>query len=213
MSFCEENRFQPKLICNKGDILLSEIKNCNYNTRSYNLAFTIPNIDNSVTNINNLTSLEIYNLLEKQNNDLIEKVVIINETNNEADICILINHVAKEIGIKQKYLLFRTTKIINKFNNSVTFYNKDLKLVCEKLKEDYLKQLNFINSDCEAVIYNYGKTQINVQKDDNGFMSVKFNIDLQVIFNDNLPLYMENLIGLMLKKMFYNLKNSYNVNG
>ena len=44
-------------------------------------------------------------------------------------------------------------------------------------------------------------------------MSVKFNIDLQVIINDNLPLYMENLIGLMLKKMFYNLKNSYNVNG
>ena len=213
MSFCEENRFQPKLICNKGDILLSEIKNSNYNTRSYNLAFTIPNIDNSVTNINNLTSLEIYKLLEKQNNDLIEKVVIINETDNEADICILINHLAKEIGIKQKYLLFRTTKIINKFNNSVTFYNKDLKLVCEKLKEEYLKQLNFINSDCEAVIYNYGKTQINVQKDDNGFMSVKFNIDLQVIINDNLPLYMENLIGLMLKKMFYNLKNSYNVNG
>lgn len=213
MSFCEENRFQPKLICNKGDILLSEIKNCNCNTRSYNLAFTIPNIDNSVTNINNLTSLEIYNLLEKQNNDLIEKVVIINEIDNEADICILINHLAKEIGIKQKYLLFRTTKITNKFNNSVTFYNKDLKLVCEKLKEDYLKQLNFINSDCEAVIYNYGKTQINVQKDDNGFMSVKFNIDLQVIINDNLPLYMENLIGLMLKKMFYNLKNSYNVNG
>ena len=209
MSFCEENRFQPKLICNKGDILLSEIKNCNYNTRSYNLAFTIPNIDNSVTNINNLTSLEIYNLLEKQNNDLIEKVVIINETDNEADICILINHLAKEIGIKQKYLLFRTTKIINKFNNSVTFYNKDLKLVCEKLKEDYLKQLNFINSDCEAVIYNYGKTQINVQKDDNGFMSVKFNIDLQVIINDDLPMYMENLIGLMFKKMFYNLKNYY----
>ena len=213
MSFCEENRFQPKLICNKGDILLSEIKNCNYNTRSYNLAFTIPNIDNSVTNINNLTSLEIYNLLEKQNNDIIEKIVIINELDNKADICILINHVAKEIGIKQKYMLFRTTKIVNKFNNSVTFYNKDLKLISEQLKEDYLKQLNFINSDCEAVIYNYGKTQINVQKDDNGFMSVKFNIDLQVIINDNLPLYMENLIGLMLKKMFYNLKNSYNVNG
>ena len=110
-------------------------------------------------------------------------------------------------------MLFRTTKIVNKFNNSVTFYNKDLKFISEQLKEDYLKQLNFINSDCEAVIYNYGKTQINVQKDDSGFMSVKFNIDLQVIINDDLPMYMVNLIGLMFKKMFYNLKNSYNVNG
>ena len=123
MSFCEENRFQPILICNKGDILLTEIKSSNFNTRSYNLAFTIPNIDNSVTNINNLTSIEIYNLLEKQNNDIIEKLVIINELDNEADICILINHVAKEIGIKQKYILFRPTKIVNKFNNLVTFYN------------------------------------------------------------------------------------------
>ena len=212
MSYCEENRFQPKLICNKGDMLLTEIKNFNYNTRSYNLAFTIPNIENSVTNINNLSGLEIYTLLEQQNNELIEKIVIINETGNEADICILINHIAKEIGIKQKYMLFRTTKIVNKFNNSVTFYNKDLKLICEQLKEDYLKQLNLINSNYEALIYNYGKTQINVQKDDNGLLNVKFNIDFQVIVDDDLPLYMENLVGLMFKKMFYNLKNSYCAN-
>jgi hypothetical protein len=213
MSYCEENRFQPKLICNKGDMLLTEIKNFNYNTRSYNLTFTIPNIENSLTNINNLSGLEIYTLLEQQNNELIEKIVIINETGNEADICILINHIAKEIGIKQKYMLFRTTKIVNKFNNSVTFYNKDLKLICEQLKEDYLKQLNLINSNYEALIYNYGKTQINVQKDDNGLLNVKFNIDFQVIVDDDLPLYMENLVGLMFKKMFYNLKNYYNVNG
>ena len=210
MSYCEENRFQPKLICNKGDMLLSEIKNFSFNKRSYNLAFTIPNIDNSLTNVNNLTSLEIYKLLEQQNSELIEKIVILNETNNDADICILIQHIAKEIGIKQKYMLFRSTKILNRFNNSVTFYNKDLKLICEQLKEDYLKQLGLINSNYEALIYNYGKTQIGVQKGDNDLMNVKFNIDFQVTIDDDLPLYMENLVGLMFKKMFYNLKNYYN---
>ena len=209
MSYCEENRFQPKLICNKGNMLLTEIKSTNFNTRSYNLQFTIPNIDNSVTNVNNFTSLEMYKQLEQQNSELIEKIIILNETQNEADICILIAHIAKEIGIKQKYMLFRTTKIVNKFNNSVTFYNKDIKLVSEQLKQDYLTQLNLIDTNYEALIYNYGKTQIYLEKENDELTNVKFNIDFQVIIDDDLPLYMENLVGLMFKKMFYNLKNYY----
>jgi hypothetical protein len=206
MSYCEENRFQPKLICGKGDMLLSEIKNFNFNTRSYNLAFTIQ-VPSS--NVDSLTGFEIYDLLEKQNKELIEKIIILDKTENEAIICILISHIAKEIGIKQKYMLFRSTKILNKLNNHVTFYNKDVKLICEQLKEDYLKQLNLINSNYEALIYNYGKTQINVYNDSNDVSSVKFNIDFQVIVDDDLPLYMENLVGLMFKKMFYNLKNYF----
>jgi len=74
MSYCEENRFQPKLICGKGDMLLYEITNYNFNTKSYNLQFTISNINNTKTNINDLTGLEIYKLLETQNNELIEKI-------------------------------------------------------------------------------------------------------------------------------------------
>jgi hypothetical protein len=206
MSYCEENRFQPKLICGKGDMLLSEIKNFNFNTRSYNLAFTIQ-VPNS--NVASLTGFEIYDLLEAQNKELIEKIIILDKTENEATLCILISHIAKEIGIKQKYMLFRSTKILNKLNNSVTFYNKDVKLICQQLKEDYLKQLNLINSNYEALIYNYGKTQINVYNDNNDVSSVKFNIDFQVIIDDDLPLYMENLVGLMFKKMFYNLKNYF----
>ena len=73
MSYCEENRFQPKLICGKGDMLLSEIKNFNFNTRSYNLAFTIQ-VPNS--NVASLTGFEIYDLLEAQNKELIEKIII-----------------------------------------------------------------------------------------------------------------------------------------
>jgi hypothetical protein len=206
MSYCEENRFQPKLICGKGDMLLSEIKSFNFNTRSYNLAFTIQ-VPNS--NVASLTGFEIYDLLEAQNKELIEKIIILDKTENEAIICILISHIAKEIGIKQKYMLFRSTKIVNKLNNSLTFYNKDVKLICEQLKEDYLKELNLINSNYEALIYNYGKTQINVYNDSNDVSSVKFNIDFQVILDDDLPLYMENLVGLMVKKMFYNLKNYF----
>ena len=210
MSYCEVNRFQPKLICNKGNMLLYEIINNDFNKKNYNLQFTISNIDTTKTNIDNLTGFEIYKLLETQNNELIEKIIILDKTENEATICILITHIAKEIGIKQKYILFRSTKIVNKLNNSVTFYNKDLRLISEQLKQDYLKEYNLINLNYEPLIYNYGKTQINTQKDENELLNVKFNIDFQVTVDDDLPLYMENLIGLMFKKMFYNLKNYYN---
>ena len=217
MSYCEENRFQPKLICNKGNMLLTEIPNISYDTKkNYNLLFTIPipipnpnpnpNIDNTKTIVSSIIGFEIYDLLEQQNKEIIEKIIILDKTENEATICILITHIAKEIGIKQKYMLFRSTKILNKFNNSVTFYNKDLKLICEELKQDYLTQLNLINTNYEALIYNYGKTQIHVHEDENKLINVKFNIDFQVIIDDDLPLYMENLVGLMFKKMFYNLK-------
>ena len=73
MSYCEENRFQPKLICNKGNMLLYEIINNDFNKKNYNLQFTISNIDTTKTNIDNLTGFEIYKLLETQNNELIEK--------------------------------------------------------------------------------------------------------------------------------------------
>jgi len=211
MSYIDDSSFQPKLICNKGDMLLYEIKNATYNlnSKSYNLQFTIPNIDNTKTNVDTLTSLEIYNLLENLNNELIEKIVVTNEGENEANVCILIKHIAKELGIKQKYMLFRTTKITNRFNNSVTFYNKDLKLISEQVKQDYLKEHNLITSNYEALIYNYGKTQIHVHKEENELFNVRFNIDFQVNIDDDLPLYMENLVGLMFKKMFYNLKNYY----
>ena len=64
--------------------------------------------------------------------------------------------------------------------------------------------LQYYNYIC--LIYNYGKTQIHVHEDENKLINVKFNIDFQVIIDDDLPLYMENLVGLMFKKMFYNLK-------
>ena len=125
MSYCEENKFQPKLLCNKGDMLLYEITNYDFNKKSYNLQFTISNIDNTKTNIDNLTGFEIYKLLETQNNELIEKIVVTNLTENEADICILITHIAKEIGIKQKYILlnpFGNTYLINIKSQLIIYY-------------------------------------------------------------------------------------------
>ena len=214
MDLSEETQFQPKLICNKGDILLSEIKIPSSNNKAYNLQFDFNNLNTNKVNIDTLLSISIYDLLEKVNRELIEKIYILDIINTyETDVCILLKQIAKEVGIKQKYVMFRTTKYSNNLNNNITFYNKDLIYEHKDLINDYLKSINLDTEKYEAMTFNFGKTHITILDEQytntnnaDKVISVKFSIDFQLTITDDLPIYMNNLIGLMFKKMFYNVK-------
>ena len=209
----EENLFQPKLICDKGNMLLSEIRIPSSNNKAYNLQFELNNLNTTKVNTEMLLSTSIYELIEKVNNDLIEKIHILDTINNyETDVCILLKPIAKEVGIKQKYVLFRTTKYKNNLNNNITFYNKDLIYEHKHLINDYLKSINLNTEKYEPMTFNFGKTHISLndetiqQNTIEKLINVKFSVDFQLTIIDDLPIYMNNLIGLMFKKMFYNLK-------
>ena len=205
MDYSEENLFQPKLICDKGNILLSEIKIPSSNNKAYNLQFEFNNLNTSKVNVDSLLSTTIYDLIEKVNTDLIEKIYILDTINNyETDICILLKQIAKEVGIKQKYVLFRTTKYSNNLNSNITFYNKDLIYEHKHLIDNYLKSINLNTEKYEPMTFNFGKTHISFNNVDK-LIDVKFSIDFRLTIEDDLPIYMNNLIGLMFKKMFYNL--------
>ena len=216
MDYSEEDQFQPKLICAKGDILLSEIKIPSSYNKAYNLQFEFTNLNTSKVNIDTLLSTAIYDLLEKVNADLIEKIYILDVINDyETDVCILLKQIAKEVGIKQKYVMFRTTKYSNNLNNNITFYNQDLIYEHKDLINAYLKSINLNTEKYEAMIFNFGKTHITLTEEQSSnanannvdkLISVKFSIDFQLTITDDLPIYMNNLIGLMFKKMFYNVK-------
>ena len=206
------------LVCNKGNMILEYYKKDSQ--KIYTLKYNFNNLDPKKVNIKALFNFGTYELLEKINPDLIEKIIILNVLNeNEADICIFLKHIAKEIGIKQKYILFRSKRIVDYNNNSIVFYNKDLSLLNEEIKEKYLKKLNVDINKYEALIFNYGITNINIANldsneliklnNDNNFnnkIDINFNFDFEILINDDLPIYMENFVGLMFKKMFYNLK-------
>ena len=216
MDYSEEDQFQPKLICAKGDILLSEIKIPSSYNKAYNLQFEFTNLNTSKVNIDTVLSTAIYDLLEKVNTDLIEKIYILDVINDyETDVCILLKQIAKEVGIKQKYVMFRTTKYSNNLNNNITFYNQDLIYEHKDLINAYLKSINLNTEKYEAMIFNFGKTHITLTEEQSSnanannvdkLISVKFSIDFQLTITDDLPIYMNNLIGLMFKKMFYNVK-------
>ncbi len=194
------------LICNKEDMLLySFIKN---NNKAYNLTYCFKNVNPNKINMKALLSNEIYKLLEKVNPDLIEKVYILNIVNDViVDICILLNNFAKELGIKQKFLLFRSTKSVNDLNKKIVYMIEDISLINFTTYKNYIKYLNLDTTKYELLIFNYGETIISLSNlDFNNIIDVNFDFNFQIIINDDLPLYMENLIGLMFKKIFYNLK-------
>ena len=206
MDYCEENRFHPKLLCNKGNMVLNEIKIPLTNNKAFNLQFELNNLNTNKVNSDLLLTIQFYDLLEKVNGDLIEKIHILNVINaQETDICIIIKQIAKEVGVKQKYILFRSTKYLNKLNNSITYYNKDLIYEHKNLIDDYLSIMKLDNNNYEPLTFNFGKTVISTYNNDK-FFDVKISIDFQISIADDLPIYMSNLIGLMFKKMFYNVK-------
>jgi len=205
---------EKTLICNKGNLILESYNNNNNNNNNkcYSLTYDLNNLNPNKVNIKSLLDIGIYELLEKINPDLIEKIYILNKLNeNETDICMIFKHIAKEIGIKQKYIIFRTSKIIN--NNTIIFDNKDLNFIDSNIENNYLTNLDLNRNLYEKMIFNYGKTEIvlnNINYNDldaiNLNINLNFSINFQILINDDLPIYMENMIGLMFKKIFYNLK-------
>ena len=222
MSYEQENQFEPKVICNKGNMILNEFIIPDTLEKAYNLKFDFKKLNPSKVNIKALLSPSIYELIEQVTQDLVEKIYILNVLNeNETDVCLLLKSFGKEVGIKPKYLMFRTSRSINFFSNSIVFYNKDITLIdpTKLLLNNYLKQIQIDTNKYEPIIFNYGKTVINLHNLEHQELSrlnneqpltslidINFSIDFIATIEDDLPVYMQNIIGLMFKKIFYNLK-------
>tara|TARA_Y100000768_G_C23958267_1_gene673926 strand:- start:554 stop:1219 length:666 start_codon:yes stop_codon:yes gene_type:complete len=203
------------LICDKGDILLKSYLNLENNKKVYNLTFNIDNINPNKLNFENLLNHNIYTLLEKINPELIDKIQILNVYNdNAADIIIILKNIVKELGIKQKYILFYTKRKIDLENNIIYFNNYDINLMDPDLAYHYTDMLK-LYKNYEALIYKIGSIEIKIKntkisdiynKTNNNNVNLEFDTKFQLLMDDELPLHMEDIIGLMIKKLFYNLK-------
>ena len=208
----EENK---TLICNKGNIDLYSYEN---GGKCYNIEYKFDKLNPNKVNINSILGVEIYMLIEKINLELIEKILILSKISDDChDVIFFIKDIAKEVGIKQKYILFRTTRTIDFENNEIIFKNLDLSLIDNELKNKYISEINIDHKKFDPLIFNFGETILkvnsttrlqdilsNINLDTN--VDIDFKINFKITIPDELPIYMENLIGLMFKKIFYNLK-------
>jgi hypothetical protein len=145
----------------------------------------------------NFNNVNFYSFLFNINKELIEKFEILNQTNNSIDFFILLNPIGKKMGIKQKYLLL---------NVETNKTQDDIFIINGKTQEDVLVKTHVANlpiykKDFEQVICKY--LNLSISENDK---CINLNIDYEINTDEDMPLFLKNMFGTMIKNMFIKLK-------
>lgn len=171
------------IICKKDNIILK--KNLDNNT--YSLKFDIRN--------NNIIIKEILNvhlivLLCELNKDIVEsgQILNINSNNTSANILFIFKQFGNEMGIPKKYINLQID--VREDNNNVYLESKTTN-----------SSVN-LPKNCEEIVCKFFNLNVtNIKKHSSTFEYI-LNIDIK----EDLPIYLENIIGVLIKKIFINTK-------
>jgi hypothetical protein len=180
----ETCNYDFKSVCNKECVFLKREKSCNI----FLLQFIL---ENKNKNLHDIININMYSLLFNLNKDNFEKIEIKKWVSpNEVEVLFLFKPFGKELGIKQKYMYIKTLAEVKNEKHVYTSFDIDYPNIEELSK--YEKVKNTIST-----------MVINFESD--------FRININYIFKfelmHSLPIYMENILGLTMKKMFLSLKN------
>lgn len=177
---CKKTK-QPQLLCKKSEVHLYKMPD----NDGYRLHFTI---QNPRINIRSLLNDNIYELITKLNPDFFEDFKIIQEhDDNSKDICVSFHSFGKELGIQKKIMYINLKKCI--FVDEIHFVGKHI------IKENYSKHHDLIE-------HKHSIIKIKFLNPHHVEIDYRFNVDIK----EDLPIYMENMIGIIMKKIYLNLK-------
>jgi len=176
---------------NNNDIILKKIAK-----NHFTIKLNLTNINNNL-DISNLINTNLFKLIGTINKDIIERVEVINNiSETEIDMLYVFKRFGKELGISQKYMYIKS--LFLRENNN--FYIKNESIPYE-LPIDY---------DCIKNDFGYLKIE---EKDNNNY---EISYEFKMTIDEDLPTYMENIIGNLMKNIFINFKtfieNTYNIN-
>tara|TARA_B110000483_G_scaffold122750_1_gene147931 strand:+ start:12236 stop:12796 length:561 start_codon:yes stop_codon:yes gene_type:complete len=173
------------IICKKNDIMLKKSKE----NDNFSLNF---NVTNNNIDIKKIININLFILLYELNKDIIEcaEVLSANDTNTNANIIYFFKQFGSELGMARKYMNLNINMITN--NNNILFESNTRKNT----------SLDISNNKGEEIICNTSNlTVTHITKHSANFEYI-FNMDI----NEDLPIYMENLIGVLMKKLFLKIK-------
>ena len=132
----------------------------------------------------------MYNILYELNHDNFEKIEIKNWlSNSEVDVLFLFKQFGKDLGIKPKYMYIRATEIVENGKKTYNSYDIDYPY------PDELANYEKVTTRISTMVVNFESNhKINI--------NYLFKLDLA----HSLPIYMENVLGLIMKKVFLHLK-------
>jgi len=197
------------MVCNKEQVLLVKHENNNYKI--------IFNAHNSKFPIRAIVGLKIYTLLYELNHDIIHSFKVIKEDDTKIETLTLFKSLGKDFGISPKFM--HTTSVMKMGAESesgsgvgvCTFNSVDVELnnsdgtgtgknVFQMIPKKY-ERIHTTHS--ELVVYFLSDHDLRVE------FTFNLNDDDDVSNegnNSSCPIYMENSIALMIKKMFCRLK-------
>lgn len=184
----DTQNIKKTLICKKKDINLFKIQKDNESTMYFQIECNITN--NNIT-IRNIVNFKLFELLAELNKDIIEKNIILNYNSDKyIESTILFNKFSDELGLEKHFVCTKTTK--NEFDDKTVFQSTPSTI------PEYLINSNEYKSfkDSSSTI------QFNYISNNSMNLCYSFAMDLDV----ELPTYMENMIGLIMKKTIFRLK-------
>ena len=183
------NNTSFKKVCDKENMLLEYNKELDV----YSLNFSIINNNK---NINNILNSDIYNLLKQINPEIIEDVVEIITNDDENIILFIFKEIGKEIGLKQKYMFLKNKKLIE--NNKIIYETSSVN------KEDLLENGYFKKKISKLQSCNCDFAKLTIIIGEKNLVNIHYLFKINI--NENLPNYMTHMIGMIMKKIFFNLK-------
>lgn len=172
-----------KNVCTKEQVYLKREKSCNIFLLQFNL-------ENKKKNLHDMINLNMYDLLFNLNKANFEKIEIKKWISpNEIEVLFLFKPFGKELGIKPKYMYIRT--IANITNEKHIYTSVDIDYPYAEELQNYEKVKNIIST----MIINFESNH-----------KININYIFKFELAHTLPIYMENILGLIMKKMFLHLK-------
>ncbi len=183
----EDNK---KLICTKHDIYLYKI--CKKDNTFMIVYDTKPITEPDVV-LDKIQDIGyFYKLLATLNPDVLTNTQIIQKYNvNSLDVLVQFKHFAKELGIKAKSMCLHTEY---KSDGPVHAY---ISKSIIKNRDELNLPLTYDLVTCEESIFTF-----SIKNNKQIHIEYCFNLDLE----EDLPIYMENLAGILMKKIFFRLK-------
>lgn len=196
-----------KIVCNKEDVVLLKNENResgnnnNYNNNNnyYRIIF---NAHNANFPIHSVVGLKLYTLLYELNRDIIHTFKIINETETTIETVTLFKPFGKDFGIAPKAM--HTVSTMQLEPGVCTFDGVDVKQDIANANNE----INHIPKKYECIRSTHSKLIVYFLSEND--LQFDFTFELSDNDSDNeideRPIYMENSVALMIKKMFSRLK-------
>lgn len=179
-----------KVVCNKEDVVLIK----NDDNSNYRIIF---NAHNSNFPIKAIVGLKLYTLLYELNRDIIHTFKIVKEDDSTIETLLLFKPFGKDFGISPKCM--HTTSAMS--------YDTGSNACCIFDSVDVVVDAGIVNipKKYERIQTTHSKLIVYILSEHDLQFDFTFHLNEDASLEES-PIYMENSVALMIKKMFCRLK-------